>query len=264
MKLSLLLLMFIFSFSYAATDLDFKNLRQIVENEYNPIFISELGSPLKIELDEDSPNYVGGIDFRNGIYSIQLGSDFEKEEGITIDSYAAILCHEIGHALGGLPKKINSSNGEISWSSTEAQSDYFSSTICLKKIFKLLPSENSNLMIPENIRKDCELAFTKSNSDDDKKICMRTAQAGYELMTYLFQLFSKYGGPQKYNYKPELTQKELSNESSKNLYPNLQCRLDTIVAGALCVEQKNDFQDGFCEKAEGYTIGLRPSCWYVD
>lgn len=43
------------------------------------------------------------------------------------DTLKLLLCHEIGHLLGGPPLK--SRNG---WSSTEGQADYYSTTTCLK------------------------------------------------------------------------------------------------------------------------------------
>jgi hypothetical protein len=45
------------------------------------------------------------------------------------NAFALLLCHELGHFLGGPPLK--SSNG---WSSTEGQADYFSGQVCVRHI----------------------------------------------------------------------------------------------------------------------------------
>lgn len=63
-----------------------------------------------------------------------------------------MLCHELGHHLGGAPFKP-----DISWMSTEGQADYFSGSTCLKKIwrdednFKIV----SQLLILEALKSAC-------------------------------------------------------------------------------------------------------------
>ncbi len=231
----------------------FQKVRETFLEVYSPIVKKEANANLVITLDDDYPINLGSMNFENGNLSISLGSEYHLQPGVTPDSYAAIICHEIGHLLGGRPKKENL------WSSTEAQSDYYSSAICMKKIFQHLPLVEE-INVPLNVINDCAQVYT---STDERKICERSANAGMILMTNIYLLFKSFGD-QTYHSEPRLDRKELSTISHHKLYPNVQCRLDTIVAGSLCAEKKDDDNDGFCDLKEGYSVGVRPSCWNTE
>lgn len=48
----------------------------------------------------------------------------------TVEAYAAVACHELGHHMGGAPRYTS----KISWASTEGESDYWATKECMKAI----------------------------------------------------------------------------------------------------------------------------------
>lgn len=118
-------------------DLEFARVREHFLNVYRPVVHAEAGLGLEIRFDEEVPYYFGGMKLENENLVIVIGSETHLEPGVTPDSYLALLCHEVGHRLGGPPFKTRPI--DPSWSSTEGQSDYFAASVCLKKVFSADP-----------------------------------------------------------------------------------------------------------------------------
>jgi len=57
-----------------------------------------------------------------------------RHETMTPDGFATVVCHELGHHLGGVPKKFSWFGN--SWASNEGQADYFGIMKCLRKMFE--------------------------------------------------------------------------------------------------------------------------------
>tara|TARA_R110000868_G_scaffold117600_13_gene312440 strand:+ start:10455 stop:11132 length:678 start_codon:yes stop_codon:yes gene_type:complete len=112
------------------------------------------------------------------------------------------LCHELGHLLGGAPKIIRR-NGKTSWSSVEGQSDYYASSVCMP----ILGYTNSEVI---------------------------------EISYQMVKIFAELKGARQL---PSLEVRD-ENKVSKTIqgHPNLQCRLDTLVAGLNLID--------------------RPRCWF--
>ena len=89
------------------------------------------------------------------------------------DGLAAVVCHEIGHHLGGAPIKENSS-----WSAGEGQADYYATLKCLRRVWQ--DKDNikaiSTLEIPNVVRSDCVKSWGKKTQDS--ALCIRSALAG--------------------------------------------------------------------------------------
>lgn len=73
--------------------------------------LSAIGKALTLQrLWEDSRVNAGTLG--NGIeVIIYLYGGFPRHPEITADGYALVLCHELGHHLGGLPEKSNEWSG---------------------------------------------------------------------------------------------------------------------------------------------------------
>lgn len=52
---------------------------------------------------------------------------FPRYPGMTIDAYQLVICHELGHHLGGAPHY-----SDAMWASVEGEGDYFSTLVCAK------------------------------------------------------------------------------------------------------------------------------------
>lgn len=188
---------------------------------------------------------------------INVYGGYARHPYATEDALTLVLCHEIGHHLGGAPKKQIK---EDSWSSTEGQSDYFATLKCLRRVFR--KDDNltivNNLRVPKYVRAKCELSFPKI---EHAAICMRTSMAGQSVANVDAET-SKL--PLTFFSTPDQNQVEMTYER----HPVPQCRLDTYFQGSLCdvspfVSVSQAFEmKGTCHPKLGFSIGNRPNCWY--
>lgn len=191
-------------------------------------------------------------DINNPVIVVHGG--LARHPEMTKDGFALILCHEVGHHLGGAPKIFRGTSGLRGWSSAEGQADYFATTKCLPIIFQNYPDTKSY-----EIDSDATELSAAMNKCRDTA-CTRTVLAGLAVSKVFASMVK--GTPD-----PSL----LLNDPTKvsvTLYkhPNPQCRLDTYLSGANCdigIDVPFDIVDpkvGACVKDQGY----RPACWFSE
>ncbi len=183
-----------------------------------------------------------------------------RHETITEDGFSLVLCHEIGHLVGGAPTV-----GMVLMKpmANEGQADYFAALKCLRKTF--LNDDNAAIVaamnVPATLATSCAKAFSNS---DEKNICIRTGMAGASVADFFAAV--KKLPPAKFE-TPDATVVRSTNSS----HPAHQCRLDTYFQGSLCDVSFNEDLDmvnmkdevkGTCHGSLGHTSGLRPLCWY--
>jgi hypothetical protein len=166
-----------------------------------------------------------------------------------------VVCHETGHHLGGAPKY----NG-TDWAANEGQADYFGTLKCMRRVIG--GDDNVGIVSKMNIdaeaKKKCELVY---KSAGEVAMCERIAMAGKSLALLLGSL---EGRSNIAFTTPDKSVVKRTNDA----HPAAQCRLDTYFQGGLCdksVDELNsntDVKPGTCVKSEGFTIGMRPLCWY--
>lgn len=81
---------------------------------------------------------------------VNMYGGLARHNEITIDGFALVLCHEIGHHLGGAPKY----GGFNTWGTNEGGSDYFATLKCLRRIFQ----NDDNTKAIENMTIDLKSA----------------------------------------------------------------------------------------------------------
>jgi len=162
-------------------------------------------------------------------HNIYLMGGFARLEGMTPDGLALTACHEIGHGIGGPPKKKPSAYDDVA-STSEGQSDYFAAKTCLPVVLKYL-EQTREVMENEFVSNLCE----KQNHYDQMS-CMRYFTA-LESDIYFF---STYAG--EVSFEEYSTEVALELNDAVDFYPSAQCRLDTMIHGILKLE--------------------RPECWY--
>jgi hypothetical protein len=184
---------------------------------------------------------------------------------------ALVVCHEIGHHIGGAPKKGQSSGegggwwggqvGGLSWPSNEGQADYFATLKCLRKAWN---NDNNTEIVktlnaPKAVVDVCSKRYRKNKVDS--ALCVRMAMAGKSVS----DLFSVLGKLPATDFSTPDT--KVVNSTDHN-HPKAQCRLDTYYQGALCdinmnedVSQTDEIQ-ATCHPSLGYKIGTRPLCWF--
>ncbi len=248
---------------------DFKNAGLTVEeyhatiDKFEKVYRSvarSFGAKLQIERKWESETVNAGTLRRDAgrTWVINLYGGYARHPVTTPDSYLLVLCHEIGHHIGGAPKKVFESGTH--WASTEGQSDYFATLKCLRRIFRHDNNEEivRDLEIPESIRTACAASFTRPF---DYSLCLRVGFAGIAV--------SKVNADIRNVPEPEIGEFDSTIVSAtSNKHPMPQCRLDTYFQGALCpvsslrpVSQVNEVR-GTCHPSLNFTTGLRPSCWY--
>lgn len=231
-----------------------------VEKVYSPI-AQKYGALLKIDRKWESDVVNAGTyqDEGGAHWHINLYGGFARHPEITEDGFALVICHEIGHHIGGAPKKKNS-QGETIWASTEGQSDYFATLKCLRRVFAKEDNQAAikDQEIPQNVREECTRGFP---TEWEAALCMRTSLAGLAV--------TKVNADSRRVPHPDLTQQDFTVvEGTVDHHPRPQCRLDTYFQGSVCevpstryVSQKDE-RLNTCHPQLGHSTGLRPACWY--
>ncbi len=189
---------------------------------------------------------------------VNMYGGLARHPTITLDGFRLVICHELGHHLGGAPKYGGFGN---TWASNEGQADYFSSLKCMRKLFN--PEETEVFAQTQEIeaplRANCEMVWKEKA---EINLCLRMGMAGRSVAN----LFKELRKETKYAQfeTPDPAQVKKTSDS----HPGTQCRMDTYFQGALCtvsadvdVSQK-DAAVGTCTETAQFTTGLRPRCWF--
>ncbi|MDA8791858.1 hypothetical protein N9N67_01360 [Bacteriovoracaceae bacterium] len=188
----------------------------------------------------------------------QKNQPFIQYSAITIEdtqhtpnAFVLLLCHELGHFLGGPPYKITA-KGSPSWSSSEGQADYYATAVCLKKYYETFtPLSKIQMKSAGNLNQESG-EVDDLCADSNIKFCREMLSSSLKLS----QVFAKYA---HFPYPLSLKEKDFYQTNKTILsYPNPQCRLDTLVAGAFC--KNKTFEE--CQKSLS-EISARPTCWFV-
>jgi hypothetical protein len=229
-----------------------------VETIYAPIVAQEGGKLVISRAWSDAT--VNAYAQRSGSkWMVNMFGGLARHEAITEDGMSLVVCHEIGHHIGGAPKKVSYYSN--SWASNEGQSDYFSNLKCLRRVF--LNDNNiaivSKMDVPAALTDACSSAFT---NEQDRAMCIRGGMAG-DSVAKLFQSLRNQTTPAKFD-TPDPSAVSVTNDN----HPATQCRLDTYFQGSLCevnfgddVEQDSEVS-GTCHGTLGHKMGLRPTCWF--
>ncbi len=236
---------------------------------YGPVISEQFGARLRVNrLWTDST--VNASASRSGsTWSVNMYGGLARRPEVTRDGFALVLCHEIGHHVGGYP--FYSGN----WAASEGQSDYFATISCARELWRDDLSLNATFRESVNpyAKELCDSAWV---TDDDQNLCYRTMAGGKSLA----DLLSALGGTTSQYETPDTATVSRTSTS----HPAGQCRLDTYMAGALCnddnewdanvipgVQGSNSSESErqsvpyTCSRTEGYTgytEGTRPTCWF--
>ena len=232
-----------------------------VENYYKPI-VQAKGATLTINRMWDTDEANSTAHRSGNSWFVDAYGGLARYAIMTPDAEMAVLCHEMGHHLGGYPK-TSSVFGSNSWASNEGQADYFATMKC----FRLITANDDNsavlskVSIPQDVKDSCSTSF---KSAQEIAICERESLAGKVLAQILFELGGSKGTGPDFN-TPDTSTVSKTN----NAHPEAQCRLDTYFNGSICqVDPSIEFGTtegvtGACAKEAGATFGYRPSCWYA-
>jgi hypothetical protein len=191
-------------------------------------------------------------------WNVHINGGIARAKGMTDDGFALIVCHEIGHHLGGAPRTYLYEG----WASAEGQADYFATSKCLKRYYTELALEEnfsiSNHSIPEKVILDCNSVYKNLS---DLQVCVRSQLASLDFAHFLNSLPDV-----RTPVSLEALDPKVVKGTNTNDYPRPQCRFDTLYQGSLCAIHSNvatsdtDAKIGHCNDES--KPGTRPRCWY--
>lgn len=209
---------------------------------YEPIIVAK-GGTFHIQRDW----YDGAVNawaWRIGQeYHLEVPGGMSRYHLINEEAFVMVICHELGHILGGAP----ASKYEISY---EGQSDYFAASHCIKR---MLPE----IKAYKNLTPDNESTQLCQNNQQ----CHRALLGAKSLANY----FAFLDGTKNLSL---LNESKSVVKKTKKDHPSSQCRLDTMKRGYLCPVTPQDsvsYQDdklGSCHSSFHFEFA-RPQCWYL-
>lgn len=235
------------------TQAQFNAVIDKAERYYRPI-MARHGGELQITRSwNDSTVNASAIQLGD-TWNVTMYGGLARRPEVTVDGFALVLCHEIGHHLAGFPYVS-------SWASNEGQSDYYGSLSCLRELWKNDTTENAAAarVVDSHAKAKCDSVWTTAS---DRNMCYRIMMAGRSLAELL-------GAGAKVSFKTPDTR---TVSSTNHSHPAAQCRLDTYMAGALCrakfapgtiPDSETASASYTCANKSLYSEGLRPRCWYA-
>ena len=239
------------------TEEQFNNVIDSVEAVYSPIVAQEGGKLIISRGWTDAT--VNAYAQRSGSnWMVSMFGGLARHETITPEGFALVVCHEVGHHIGGAPKKVGYYSN--SWASNEGQADYFATLKCLRRVW--INDNNAEIISQMEVPAALSAACNKQWSNaDDRALCIRGGMAGDSVAKLFAALRNQE--PSKFE-TPDTRVVSVTNDN----HPATQCRLDTYFQGALCEVSFNDNVNqseevaGTCHGSLGHNIGLRPTCWF--
>lgn len=197
----------------------------------------------------------------DGTWIVAMFGGLARHPEITEDAFATVVCHELGHHIGGAPKKKGLFAS--TWASNEGQADYFGVMKCLRRVFE--KDRNTEiarrLNAPTLVKTKCASQYL---SLEERAICERSSMAGLALGKF-FRSLSKDVAKVDFT-TPDKAVVVQTNDN----HPASQCRVDTYFQASLCDRStsekvsNSDAHAGVCSKRNGDKVGLRPACWYKE
>lgn len=219
-------------FDGGLSEYDFNKIIQMAANVMNSEVKKILNKKLIIEgrwADGTIDAFATRDDDNNAV--VVMNGGLARHPDMTKEGLLLLICHEIGHHLGGAPKILRGNSGLRSWSSAEGQADYYATSKCLP-------------------------IFYKSDLDMKNSIALASLSVSKVFASLVD------GTPE-----PKLTDNDTTKVASTIYnHPRPQCRLDTYLAGVNCeigadvpFDSVNP-QVGACVKDKG----SRPTCWFQE
>ncbi len=243
---------------------EFVDTIALVSNLYAPILKNFKGD-LEVEGDWEDSTVNAYADRDGNVWKVYMFGGLARRPEITVDGFALVMCHELGHHVGGFPFVSD-------WAADEGQADYFATQACARKLWgnDLAGNEKAASSVNSIAKKKCNARW---QSPKDRNLCYRVAGASLSLA----RLLGALEGSRPDFSKPDAT---VVTETDHE-HPKAQCRLDTYVAGGLCdVQFKDNLIPGSSARAsdlsrekEALTVSCsqfdkdrmfagRPKCWF--
>lgn len=230
---------------------EFNEVIEKARKYYEPLIRDEHGGRLVIRADWRNRTVNASASRSGRTWYVNMYGGMARHRSVTPDAFALVLCHEIGHHMGGYPAR--------GWAAAEGQADYFATHSCARDLWEGEVEVNAGFRGKiGNAEEKCDAVWADTSARD---LCYRILAASESLAGVL-------GGGGRVSLETTDPRRVWSTSMS---HPRGQCRLDTYVAGALCdvsfdtgliPRRKSDLGVNSCVRSEGLETGVRPQCWY--
>lgn len=237
------------------TEAQFNTIIDKAETVYGPI-IAQHGFKFKVERLWKNSAVNAEAEQIAGDWVVRMFGGMARYRDMTEEAFTLVLCHEIGHHIGGAPRYVS----DLPWATNEGQADYFASLKCTRRLWSDVDNSAriSALKVPALLSTKCLSEWT---GPQERAVCVRAGMGGLTIGNML-AFMRRYPAP-----RIERTdQGEVTETEDRHGSP--QCRVDSFINGALC--EKAFTEDvsfdsevtGACHGLTGQTVGLRPRCWF--
>ena len=243
------------NFTGGVTQDEFNAILDSIETIYAPI-IKAHGATLKIHRNWDDATVNASANQWWGTWHLNMYGGLARRPEVTADGFAMVVCHELGHHLGGFPF--------TGWAGNEGQSDYFAALSCARILWG--HETEKNALAREAIsafpRELCDANF---EGQERRDLGYRQMLAGESIAGLLAAL----KGSQISYTTPDTS----VVDKTFNSHPEAQCRLDTYIASTLCkaewdinvIPKDERISSKYtCTIAGGDNVGMRPKCWFKE
>ena len=210
-------------FETTSSEINELKFNKVVMEIYSLYIQKALKNKLKLRVHTNwsSPYFSAWASKKQDIYKINFWGGLARINSMTLESWEFIVCHEIGHILGGKPKMRIKGH---SWASAEGQADHFAITECLPNYYKTFKKTKDTQTYIQ------DLDYYKCFSMDDTNKCIRVLNAGHAFSNVL-EFLNHDKNILKATY--DKTAPHVLNTLFDS-YPSNQCRLDIFNKNATC------------------------------
>ncbi|WP_437837068.1 hypothetical protein [Sorangium sp. So ce1153] len=211
---------------------------------------------------------------------IEVSKGWLTVSSMTTEVFALTMCHEMGHFIGGFPFKTSGrkdSTGALGTAvASEGQADYFATKDCLPRLWANETEANAAAFaeLDPSARERCTTAYSDLAS---QQLCGRILLASLQTGR-LYEEQEVLQAPREIVYPQFDTPDTTETAVTKEGHAPSQCRLDTLVAGAVCdvkatgtgipgfVPPYGEYSHASDEAARPFACqtgpGARPRCWF--
>lgn len=255
------------------TQTEFNQVIEKARRFYEPI-VSSHGGRLIINgyWDDDTLNANASQFFNR--WNVNMYGGLARHPEMTLDGFAMVLCHEMGHHLAGFTFRKGFGGFGGTWAANEGQSDYFAAHSCARELWKDDHKLNATYKnkIPAEVVQDCNDVW---ETQAEQNLCYRINAGGESLARVLSALAEDEVAPQ---FDTPSSDKVNKIDDS---HPKAQCRLDTTYSASLCLadfdpnlipgkrksdpfgtEAEKEASAYSCMEYSNHVEGLRPRCWF--
>lgn len=232
----------------------FERVTKSFETYWRPHFES-MGASFYLDTDWGD-GAVNAWAWREGTrYSLEIPGGLSRFHTMSEEAFVMILCHELGHLMGGMPARTS----QISY---EGQSDYFAALKCFPRFYEVMLKELNGFKSGVNrtiFSSEKEFA-KKCLEHQNPKLCEHSLLGALGPTAYYAEL-EKSKTPSLAT--PDLTIARRTLDS----HPKAQCRFDTMVVATFCPADPFELPSwidatvGQCHQGFWPTFA-RPACWY--